>query len=76
VASHPEEVLAASAMTEVVGNEGLASMDLGEWVEGIKARGEEIRERFTGRESEQGVLAELWTSIREDVFGPKGKVAL
>ncbi|KAG4029409.1 hypothetical protein MFRU_016g01620 [Monilinia fructicola] len=77
VSAQPEEVVAAvNVLTEVVGNEGEASVDLGEWVEGVRARGEQIRGRFVGRDSEQGVLAELWTSIQEDVFGSKGKLAL
>ncbi|KAI9642948.1 hypothetical protein NHQ30_008682 [Ciborinia camelliae] len=77
VSAQPEEVVTGvNVLTEVVGNEAEASMDLGEWVEGIKSKSEEIREKFVGRDSEQGVLAELWTSIREDVFGSKGKVAL
>ncbi|KAB8301130.1 hypothetical protein EYC80_003032 [Monilinia laxa] len=77
VSAQPEEAFAAvNVLTEVVGNEGEASMDLGEWVEGMRARGEEIRGKLVGRDSEQGVLAELWTSIQEDVFGSKGKDGL
>ncbi|QSZ31667.1 hypothetical protein DSL72_001234 [Monilinia vaccinii-corymbosi] len=76
VSAQPEETFAAvNVLTEVVGNEGEASMDLGEWVEGIRARGEEIRERFT-KDSEPGILAGLWTSIEEDVFGSKRNAAL
>ncbi|KAF7858628.1 hypothetical protein EAF04_009228 [Stromatinia cepivora] len=77
VSALPEEdFVAVNVLTEVVGNEADASMDLGEWVQGIRTRGEEIKEKFVGRDREQGVLAELWTSIREDVIGSKGKVAL
>lgn len=77
VSAQPEEVFASvNVLTEVVGNEAEKSMDLGEWVEGVKKSSEGIRDAFSGRDSEQGVLAELWMSIREDIFGTKGKVAL
>lgn len=77
VSAQPEEMVPeVNVLTEVVGNEADASMDRGVWVDGIKAQSEETRERFTASDSESGVFAELWTSIREDIFGPKGKVAL
>ncbi|ESZ97544.1 hypothetical protein SBOR_2091 [Sclerotinia borealis F-4128] len=77
ISAQPEEFVASvNVLTEVVGNEAEASMDLGEWVEGIRNKGEEMRGKFVGRDSEQGVLAELWMSIREDIVGSKGKVAL
>ncbi|KAJ8059915.1 hypothetical protein OCU04_011537 [Sclerotinia nivalis] len=77
VSALPEEDFAAvNVLTEVVGNEADASMDLGEWVQGIRTRGEEIKEKLVRRDREQGVLTELWMGMREDVFGSKGKVAL
>lgn len=72
----PEEVASqVNVLTEMVGNEAESAVDLGQWVEGVRKRGEEMRERFVGRDNEQGVLSELWMSLREDVWGEK-KVAV
>ncbi|CCD46861.1 hypothetical protein ACHAPC_008928 [Botrytis cinerea] len=76
VSALPEEVASqVNVLTEMVGNEAESAVDLGQWVEGVRKRGEEMRERFVGRDNEQGVLSELWMSLREDVWGEK-KVAV
>ncbi|KAM3072268.1 hypothetical protein ACMFMG_009081 [Clarireedia jacksonii] len=80
VAANPGEVVSASALTEVVGNESLGEMDsgLGFMLEGMMKKGEEIvREVKERGEKEQGLFGELWTGIMEDVFSSeKRKVAV
>lgn len=61
VASHPEHVL-PSAMSEVVGNEGLeVSID-----DLTKAFNEN-----TGEVKEEGVLKMMWNGLVDDIFGSK-----
>lgn len=75
VAANPGEVVSASALTEVVGNEGLGEMDsgLGVMLEGVRKRGEEIVREV----KEQGLFSELWTGIMDDVFASgKRKAAI
>ena len=63
VASHPENVVPA-AMSEVVGNDGL-DVDIGALTAGFTSTAVEGLK-------EPGVFKELWTSIVDDIFGPKG----
>jgi len=80
VAAQPGEVLSASALTEVVGNESLGEVDsgLGFMLEGVRKKGEElVREVKELGEKEQGLFAELWAGIMEDVFAAgKRKAAI
>jgi hypothetical protein len=61
VASHPEDV-AAAAMTEVVGNDGM-ELPLDELTKSFK--------HDEGEAKEPGVLKELWSGLVDDLFGPK-----
>ncbi|RAL59376.1 hypothetical protein DID88_006865 [Monilinia fructigena] len=76
VSAQPEEVFTAvNVLTEVVGNEGEASMDLGEWVEGMRARvrrsGASLSARMVSK-----VFLQSCGRVFKRIFGSKGKVAL
>lgn len=67
VASHPDNVL-PTAMSEVVGNDGL-DVDIGQLTAGFTSAEVES-------DQEPGILKEIWTGIVDDVFGPKKKPAV
>jgi hypothetical protein len=70
IAAHPDTVL-ATAMSEVVGNDGL-EVDIGQLTSGFS---DHVREEV----KEPGVLKELWTGIVDDILGatkPSPKLAV
>jgi hypothetical protein len=62
VASHPDNVLPAAAMSEVVGNDGV-DVDIGQLIVGFTSP--------AAAPKEPGVLKELWGGLVDDIFGPK-----
>jgi hypothetical protein len=61
VAAHPEQVVPA-ALSEVVGNDGL-DVDIHSLTAGFSGTVDEPKE--------PGVLKELWSSVMDDILGPK-----
>jgi len=76
MASHPEYVL-PTAMSEVVGNDGM-DVDLGSLTAGFTyAPSESAKSKSdsAGEPKEEGLFKELWTGIVGDILGSKPKVA-
>jgi len=73
VASHPEYVL-PTAMSEVVGNDGL-DVDLGFLTSGFGGSpSPSTSTKSSSKESDNNtsVLKELWSGVVDDIFGSKG----
>lgn len=64
MAAHPENV-APSAMSEVVGNDGL-DVDIGQLTSAFSTL-----LPLKGESKEPGVIQELWSGLMDDILGPK-----
>jgi len=68
MAAHPENV-APSAMSEVVGNDGL-DVDIGQLTSAFSTL-----LPLKGESKEPGVIKELWGGLMDDILGPKSPKA-
>ncbi|KAK0106991.1 hypothetical protein ONS95_003706 [Cadophora gregata] len=66
MAAHPENV-APSAMSEVVGNDGL-DLDIGQLTSAFSTL---LPTSSKGECKEPGVIKELWSGLLDDILGPK-----
>lgn len=68
MASNPENIMPAT-MSEVIGNNELDfDAKIGELSEGLSSKIKELKE--------PGMLGELWSSMLDDLLGPKRKTAV